>query len=392
MSVLPGVGAFHHPTVCGPKRRGNNEGSISKRADGRWMGRYTVQVTDGPKRKAIYVKTREEVAEKLTKAMADRDGGLYFEAENLSVSAFLERWLNDSVRGSVRASTHASYRRQVQRYIVPAIGRMKLKKVTPAHVQGLYRSMLDRGLSTRTVQYTHAVLRRALKQATRWGMIPRNPCDDADAPKVQREEIRPLNGEQTRQLLRAAEGKRLEALYVLAVYTGMRPGELLAFKWQDVDIDASRLQVNRALSDGEFTPPKSRRSIDLTAGSAAALRAHRKRQLEELMRKAGLWQDHSLVFPSCVGTPLSHRNVVRAFKELLKRAGLPETTRLYDLRHTCATLLLSRNVHPKYVQELLGHASIAQTLDTYSHVVPGMNGGTARHRGSSGLLTDCAVG
>jgi integrase len=232
---------------------------------------------------------------------------------------------------------------------------MKLKKVTPAHVQGLYRSMLDRGLSTRTVQYTRAVLRRAMKQATRWGMILRNPCDDADAPKVNREEIRPLDQEQTRRHLRAAEGERLEALYVLAVHTGMRPGELLALKWRDVDLEAARLQVNRALSDGEFTPPKrakSRRAIVLTAGSVAALRAHRKRQLEEIMQRAGLWQDYGLVFPSRVGTPLSHRNVVRSFRAVLRRANLPSSVRLYDLRHTCATLLLSRNVHPKYVQEL----------------------------------------
>ena len=134
---------------------------------------------------------------------------------------------------------------------------------------------------------------------------------------------------------------------------------------------------NPAMSDGEFTPPtraKSRRSIDLTAGSVVALRAHRKRQLGEMMRKAGLWQDHGLVFPSSVGTPLSHRNVVRSCKAVLRRAELPSSVRLYDLRHTCATLLLSRNVHPKYVQELLGHASIAQTLDTYSHVLPGMGG------------------
>jgi integrase len=361
------------------KRRGNNEGSISRRKDGRWMGRYTFHSPTGPKQKAVYGKTRKEVAEKLTKAMAERDGGLYFEAENLSVAEFLERWLSDSVRGSVRGSTHASYRRQVERYVIPAIGRMKLKRVTPAHVQGLYRSMLDRGLSTRTVQYTHAVLRRAMKQATRWGMIPRNPCDDADAPKVQREEIRPLDKEQARRLLRAAEGERLGALYVLAVHTGMRPGELLALKWKDVDLEAARLRVNRALSDGEFTPPKrakSRRSIDLTAGSVAALKAHRKRQLGEMMRKAGLWQDHGLVFPSSVGTPLSHRNVVRSFKGVLRRADLPSSVRLYDLRHTCATLLLSCNVHPKYVQELLGHASIAQTLDTYSHVLPGMGGET----------------
>src|SRR5215211_3558633 len=168
------------------KRRGNNEGTISKRKDGRWMGRYTVHTKDGPKQKAIYGKTRAEAAEKLTKAMADRDGGLVFDDKNQSVSEFLERWLNDSVRGSVRASTHASYERLVRRYMVPAIGHMKLKKLTPAHVQGMYRCMLDSGLSTRTVQYTHAVLRRAMKQAARWGMVPRNPCDDTDPPKLKK--------------------------------------------------------------------------------------------------------------------------------------------------------------------------------------------------------------
>ncbi len=148
------------------------------------------------------------------------------------------------------------------------------------------------------------------------------------------------------------------------------------------------LAASARLSDGEFTTPKtprSRRKIELSNTARAALRAHRKRQLEEQLRKAGLWKDHGLVFPSTVGTPLSHRNVVRSFKALLKRANLPVSTRLYDLRHTCATLLLNSNIHPKYVQELLGHASIAQTLDTYSHVLEGMDGGI-------GSAMDAAVG
>jgi integrase len=142
--------------------------------------------------------------------------------------------------------------------------------------------------------------------------------------------------------------------------------------------EGGTLQLNRALSDGELTTPKtkgSRRRIKLSAGSARALKVHRRRQLEEMMKRSGLWQDYGLVFPSSIGTPLSHRNVVRSFKALLKNAGLPSSVRLYDLRHTYATLLLSRNIHPKYVQELLGHASISQTLDTYSHVIEGMDGG-----------------
>ncbi len=213
-------------------RRGNNEGSITKRADGRWMGRYTVQTAVDSKQWSVYGKTRKEVSEKLTKAMADRDGGLFFDSENLTVGAYLERWLEDSVQGSVRASTFESYRCQARRYLLPTIGRVKLSKLTHMHVQRLYREMQDRGLSARTVQYTHAVLHRALKQARRWNMVPANVSEAVDVPKVERQDMRPLDARQTRRLLQAASeaGDRLEALWVLAVHTGMRPGELLALK------------------------------------------------------------------------------------------------------------------------------------------------------------------
>jgi integrase len=369
-----------------PRKRGNGEGSIYpvKDKSGRvvgYRGSYWVHTADGPKRRYLSGKERKDVADKLAKGLAGRVDGLLFDAGDLTVDQYLKRWLSDSVRGSVRRSTYESYRRQVERYVVPTIGSIKLTKLTHMHVQGLYRQMQDRGLSARTVQYTHAVLHRALKQAVRWSMVPRNVCEAVDVPQVRREEIRPLNAEQARRLLQTACGERLEAFYVVAVHMGMRPGELLGLRWQDVTLSdaGGTLQLNRALSDGELTTPKtkgSRRRIRLSAGSAKVLRTHRKRQLEEKMKKAGLWRDHGLVFPSTVGTPLSHRNVVRSFKALLKRAGLPSSVRLYDLRHTCATLLLSRNVHPKYVQELLGHASIALTLDTYSHIIEGMDGGT----------------
>ena len=174
------------------KRRGNNEGSIYRRKDGYWVGQYGVETATGRKTRYIYGKRREVVREKLTNAVADRDGGFVFDDKNMSVGEYLKRWLNDSVRGSVRASTHASYERQVGRYLIPAIGRVKLGKLTPAHVQHLYREMQDRGLSARTVQYTHAVSRRALKQAKRWGMVDRNVADDVDPPRLKRDEIRPL--------------------------------------------------------------------------------------------------------------------------------------------------------------------------------------------------------
>ena len=244
----------------------------------------------------------------------------------MNVGEYLKRWLNDSVRGSVRASTHASYERQVGRYIIPTIRCVNLGKLTPAHVQHLYREMQDRGLSACTVQYTHAGLYHALKQAKRWGMVNRNVAEDVDPPQLKRDEIRPLDREQIRRLLQAAEGNRLQALYIVAVTTGLRPGEMRGLCWSDVDLQAGTLRINPTLADGEFTTPKtprSRRKIELCNTARAALRAHRRRQLEERMRKAGLWEDHGLVFPSSVDTPLSHRNVVRSFKALLKRAGLP---------------------------------------------------------------------
>ncbi|MDQ3509600.1 MAG: site-specific integrase [Actinomycetota bacterium] len=371
-------------------RRGNSEGSIYawKRGGKKigYRGAYFVDTAEGPKRRYITGKTREDVAEKLAKAISDRDGGLVFDAGSLTAGEYLARWLSDSVRGTVRSSTYRSYGRVVNGHLVPGIGREKLAKLRPDHIRRLYRDMLDAGKSTRTVQYAHTLLKRALTQAVMDGLIPRNAAEAVKPPKLQREEIQPLNADQVWALLDASEeaDDRLRTFYAVAVRTGMRPGEMLALRWSDVDLDANAggnatARINRSLSDGEFTAPKtarSRRRITLSPATVAALKSHRKRQLEERMSKAGLWEDHDLVFPSSVGTPKSQRNLNREFKAAAKRAGLPEHFKLYDLRHTCATLLLSRNIHPKYVQELLGHASIALTLDTYSHVIPGMDGGT----------------
>jgi integrase len=360
-------------------KRGNGEGSITRRKNGSWCAQYTVYTAEGRKRKTLYGKTRQEVAAKLAKALSDREGGLVFDAENQTVSEYLERWLSDSVKGSVRPKTFDSYEWLVRKHIAPALGRVKLKTLTSAHIQGFYRSKLEAGLSPRTVQYLHVVLHRALKQALRWGLVPRNVSEAVDPPKVRREEIRPLSSDQARRLLEAASGDRFEALYALAIHCGLRQGELLGLRWEDVDLEAGTLHVRRTLNlakDGpKFTAPKtakSRRQIRLTAGAVAALRRHHDRQFEESTRLTGLWQDYGLVFATTIGTPINPRNLTsRSFKPLLKRAGLPDI-RFHDLRHTCATLLLKRSVHPKLVQELLGHATIAVTLDTYSHLVPGM--------------------
>src|SRR5215207_61755 len=218
-------------------KRGNGEGSITRRKDGLYMARYTVQTASGAKRKTLYGKTRGEVSEKLAKAMADRDGGLVFDADNLKVGEYMARWLSDAVQGTVRRTTFARYEQITRLHIVPAFGRTKLKNLTPAHVRGLYRQKLDSGLSPRSVQYIHTTLHKALKQAVADGLIPRNVTEAVKPPRPVKKEIRSLNVEQTRSLLHAARGDRLEALYVAAVTAGLREGELLGLRWDDVDLE-----------------------------------------------------------------------------------------------------------------------------------------------------------
>jgi integrase len=177
-------------------------------------------------------------------------------------------------------------------------------------------------------------------------------------------------------LLSAARGDRLEALYVLAIHAGLRRSEILGMKWTDVDLETGRLSVQRSLdTNGTFNPPKrnkSRRTIKLTGQAVETLNSHRARQNEERLRLGSLWEDHNLVFPNQLGKPMNADNFYhREFKPLLKKAGLSGFT-FHSLRHTCATLLCSKDVNPKIVQEMMGHANISQTMDTYSHVMPGM--------------------
>jgi integrase len=256
---------------------------------------------------------------------------------------------------------------------------VKLKSLTSAHVRGLYREKLDGGLSPRTVQYVHITLHKALKQAIADGLIPRNATEAVKPPQIRREEMRPLTAEQVIVLFEVAKSDRLEALYILAVTTGLRQGELLGLKWDDIDLEVGTLQVKRALTTAKGGPvlsaPKtkgSRRTVRLSQTALEALRSHLERQLGEIDQVGDLWREDGLIFASESGSPLSRQHVTaHRFKPLLKRAGLPEI-RFHDLRHTCATLLLSKNVNPKVVSEMLGHASIAITLDTYSHVLPTM--------------------
>jgi integrase len=357
------------------KSRANGDGDVYPRRnkDGKITSYRGAYVGPDGKRRYVSGRNKEEARNKLRRARGDAERGLVADGGNVTLSAYLTRWLNESVRGSVKPITHDSYTMLVEKHIVTALGNVKLSKLTPAHLQGFYRAKLDSGLSPRTVQYIHVVIHRALKQALRWGLVTRNVAEAVDPPRVPKKDVTPLTPEQARAFIEAASeaGDRLEALYVIAIHTGMRQGELFNLRWDDVDLDAGVLRVR-----GTKTA-RSRRTVTLSETALEALRSHLERQLGEIDKAGSLWRENGLVFATEIGTPLNRHNVTqRSFKPLLERAGLPQI-RFHDLRHTCATILLSQGVHAKYVQELLGQATIAITLDTYSHVLPGMGGGTA---------------
>jgi integrase len=343
-----------------PKRRGNGEGSVYRRKDGLGVGQYKIETPSGAKTKYICSKTRKGAASKLADALAERDSGLVYDCGSVSLGDYLGRWL-EATKGTVRERTWIRAEVDVRVHIDPSLGKSRLDRLSALRLQSFYGMKLDSGLSPRTVQIIHATLHKALKQAVRWQLNPRNVAESVDPPKAEEKEIEPLDEGHARGLLKAAEGDELEALYVLAITTGMRSGELLGLKWEDVDFRAETLRVNRTLFNGRVHPPKtskSRRCIRLSRPALVALKNH---------GRTGEW-----VFCTGVGTPISVHNLHnRSWKPLLKKAGLPHE-RFHDLRHTCATLLLTKGVHPKVVQELLGHSSISVTLDTYSHVLPNM--------------------
>jgi integrase len=322
-------------------------------------------------RKAIYGKTRQEVARKLTAALRAHQDGLPLSDERVTVESFLRDWLV-ACEGRIRPRTWRTYESYLRVHAVPALGRLPLAKLEPRHLQRLYAETLAAGRSPTTVHQLHAILHRALGQAARWGMVSRNVADLVDAPRPARHEMRTLSPEEARAFLDAASDDRLEALYVLAVTTGLRQGELFRLRWRDVDLRASALQV-RGTAAGEPKTAKSRRQVQLSQTAVEALQRHRKRQAGERLAAGPEWRDEDLVFTNVLGGPLHIGNMTsRSFRPLLERAGVPRI-RFHDLRHTAATLLLGKGIHPKVVSEMLGHSQVGVTLDLYSHVTPTMH-------------------
>jgi integrase len=361
------------------KRRGPGEGTIRKRSDGRWEGRVNLGCEGGRRKwKYVYGKTWRAVSDQLKVDLHAQQQGLPIAVERQTLAQFLSKWLEDSVRPTVRPMTFKSYAQLVRLYIAPALGHIQLSKLGPQDIQYLLNNLLKSGLSPRTVQYCHAVLRMSLGRAYKWSLVPRNVAQLVDPPRSRRYEMRSLDPDEARTFLATVRGDRLEALYSVALSLGLRQGEALGLLWENVDLEKGILKVRTALQrvDGkqqlvEPKTAKSRRTIFMPGMTVTALRAHRMRQLEERLAAGTRWTDSGLVFTSTIGTPLDQRNAFRLFQEALQRAGLPHI-RFHDLRHTCASLLLAQGVHPRVVMETLGHSQISLTMDTYSHVIPAL--------------------
>lgn len=372
------------------KRRGNNEGSIYQRPDGRWCSQIIVGInptTGKPKRKTLYGKTRREVAEKLAKTLQELSSGAYIEPSTFTLGEWLDKWLTEYKKAQLKPSTYESYAGLVARHVKPALGNIPLAKLQAHNLQTFYNEKLTSGrldgqggLSTRMVRYFHAVIREALQQAVKEGILPRNVADATSPPVMKHKPMRPLTEDELLTFLGTAKEDRLFAAYVVAATTGMRRGELCGLCWDSVDLETGLLVVQRQLlplKDGlsleDTTKSKAgRRSVYLTEEAVRELKAHKRRQAQERLLLGAAYQDKGLVFCQEDGSFLDPRRFTKRFQRFLERAGLPKV-RLHDLRHTHASLLLSRGVHPKVVQERLGHSSITMTLDLYSHLAPGMD-------------------
>jgi integrase len=371
-------------------------GQVESRGSGLWRVRVYIGRDEDGKRhyRSETVRGSRKAADKvLTRLLNEKDSGAPVVPSQETVGQYLTRWLDVAAKPRLRPQTHTEYQRIIENDITPHIGRRRLVKLSPMDVQRLYADLLagrrgtnagtrqGRALSPRSVRYVHAVLRSALKQAVTWRLIRHNVADAVGLPKQRRQEMQTLSKEQAGAFLKAARDDRWYALWALLLGSGLRLGEALALKWDDVE--GGTLQVRRSLTwtvkgaDPAWVlqapkTDKSRRSVALPAFVVEALRAHRVAQAKERLLLGEEYVDGGFVFATFVGTPIRPSNVLRrSFKPILAAAGLPNI-RIHDLRHTCATLLLAAREHPKVVQERLGHASIALTLDLYSHAVAGM--------------------
>ena len=325
-------------------------GQIIKRGDRTWLVRiFLGRDANGKQRfhhKTIHG-TKRDADRYLVAARREMDLGVFVEPAAMSVNEYLDRWLRDAARPRVSRRTADGYAGLLERYLRTSLGHKQLDKLQPLDIQKVYGEMQARGLSARIVRHTHSALHNALKQAVKWGLLSRNPSDLVELPKVPHKEQRVLSPDEAASFLEAADVMPHGLIFEFALLTGMRPEEYLALQWSDVDFERSTAQVRRALvrhkKSWSFEEPKtarSRRTVYLSAPLLQKLASHKRKQAESRLKLVAAWQAFDLVFCSDEGTPLTIPNITyRYFRPILTKAKLPRI-RLYDLRHTCATLLL----------------------------------------------------
>ncbi|MFL9683668.1 MULTISPECIES: tyrosine-type recombinase/integrase [unclassified Streptomyces] len=382
------------------KARANGEGTIYQRKDGRWEAAGYVLAADGSrKRVRVYGTTRKDAADKLAEKITDSNRGLPVATAVSTVGVYLAYWLGSVAVHRLRENTHTRYGTCIRLYLIPGLGRKRLARLTTRDVrtfldglrttcqccaQGLdtvrkrcctIGQCCGKVLSPLTVTYVHSVLKSALEHAVREDELPRNVARNVKTTAPRPRRFQPLTAAEARQLLHAAGGDRLHALYELALRTGLRKGELLGLHWEDLDFDTGAASISRSLQrtrTGGLTalPTKTRaseRRIALPTGCVQSLKSHRERQEKERAVLGTGWTESGLVFTTPTGGPLDPANLTRRFRGLLNRAGL-RTIRFHDLRHSTATLLLEQGVDLVVIKELLGHAHIGVTADVYAHV------------------------
>lgn len=332
-------------------------------------------------------KTEKEALREMRKLLQQVDDNTYIKDTKLKYSDFLEgEWLASKAL-KLRPVTLGTYTLNIKRHIVPYFKEQEISKITTQMIEKFYAHLATKsGLSERSILDIHKILKSSFKTANKRRYISYNPVADAEAPKVPRKEMAVWNLEETTRFLKQTESSKLYLVFLIALTTGMRQSEILGLRWKDIDFDEGVLNVRQTLShDGkhlitETKTKSSLRTISLTEKLAAELKKHEKTINMERLAAGEDYRDHNLVVCTRVGTPLNPRNVLREFYRLMKKAKVPKI-RFHDLRHTVATLMLSRNINPKIVKEILGHSDIRVTLDTYSHVLPSVHKETAKQFG-----------
>ena len=378
------------------KRRANGEGSIRKRPDGRWEGRYTAG-RDLETGKTIYKnvlgKTQAEVKTKLKQAIQENAEVDTLKAEKYTVGQWMDVWFENYAKIKVRPTSHQTYRGYIDNHINPNIGKMPLSKLTTLELQKLYKKLLSKGrvdrieakgqpkgLSPKTVRNIHQVISSAMDFAKAQKLIAVNPTDGCALPKLEHREMKTLPVEQLASFLREAKESGVFEMYYIELATGLRRGELLGLKWEDLDLEQGTLRVQRQVSriNGEVVeaPLKTKNSYRNIAIGADAIKVLKRME-----------QKDEYVFPSPFGGPMSPDSVLHMLQRVLKRAGL-ERIHFHDLRHTFSVLALQNGVDVKTLSAMLGHYSAGFTLDTYAHVTTSMQKQAANAVGSflSGTL------